>query len=390
MTARSLRLGRLVSAGFALGLVACSGQSPADNHQEAARDDVRANVSVTVLEPGTVTLVDELPARVSAFRTAEIRSQVGGIVEKRYFEQGMEVTAGQPLFQIGPLPFKADVDSAAAALQHAEAALIREQNQFERKKKLVESLAVSRESYDDTVAQLAQAKANVAGAQAALQRRRIELDFATIRAPISGRIGPALVSEGAMVAVSDAKTMASIQQIDHVYVDVRRPASQIDVLAAAAPSGKVEDASKLPVTILAASGKPYPVSGRALFSDISVDPTTGNVTVRVLVENSGRILLPGMYVRARLPRAILREVLLVPQQAVLRDAAGEPQVVVVNAERRGEVRRIAIGEIVDRQYVVTAGLKSGDTVVVEGQDRVKGGAPLEIRTASTSAASMRD
>jgi membrane fusion protein, multidrug efflux system len=390
MTTRSLRLRRPISVCFALVLVACNGQSPADNRDEAAREDAKATVSVTVVEPRTVTLVDELPARVSAFRTAEIRAQVGGIVEKRLFEQGVEVTAGQPLFQINALPFKADVDSAAAALEHAEAVLIREQHQFERKKKLVESLAVSRESYDDTVAQLAQAKANVAGAQATLQRRRIELDFATIRAPISGKIGPALVSEGALVAASDAKTMASVQQIDQVYVDVRRPASQIDVVAAIARSGKVEDVSQLPVAILTAGGKPYPVSGRALFSDISVDPTTGNVTVRVLVDNSSRVLLPGMYVRARVPRAILREVLLVPQQAVLRDGTGQSQVVVVNAERQGEVRKIAVGEIVDRQYVVTAGLKAGDTVVVEGQDRVKGGAPLEIRTASRSAASMRD
>ncbi|MEH2535156.1 multidrug efflux system membrane fusion protein [Bradyrhizobium sp. AZCC 1588] len=390
MTTRNLRLGRLISVGFALVLVACNGQSPADSHGEAARDGAKATVSVTVVEPSTVTLVDELPARVSAFRTAEIRAQVGGIVEKRLFEQGMEVTAGQPLFQISPLPFKADVDSAVAALEHAEAALIREQNQFERKKKLVESLAVSRESYDDTVAQLAQAKANVAGAQATLQRRRIELDFATIRAPISGKVGPALVSEGALVAASDAKTMASIQQIDQVYVDVRRPASQIDRVAPAARSGGVEDASKLPVAILTAGGKPYPVSGRALFSDISVDPTTGNVAVRVLVDNSSRILLPGMYVRARVPRAIRHGVLLVPQQAVVRNADGQPQVVVVNAERQGEVRKVAVGEIVDRQYIVTDGLKSGDIVVVEGQDRVRGGATLEIRTASRSAASMQD
>jgi membrane fusion protein, multidrug efflux system len=338
--------------------------------------------SVAVIQPETVTLVDDLPARVAALRIAEIRPQVGGIVEQRLFEQGSEVTAGQPLFQISPLPLKAEVDSAAAALERAEAALARAEIQFARTGRLVVSQAISREAHDDAVSQLAQSKAYVAEARATLQRRRLDLEFATVRAPIAGTAGPALVSEGALASVSDAKAMATIQQIDQVYVDVRQPVSRLEATREAVRSGELDDASGLPVVVVAASGKRYPISGRTLFSDISVDPTTGNVTVRVLVDNPERLLLPGMYVRAMLPRGIKRDALLVPQQAVLRDAAGRPQLLVVAADKAPERRAVEIGALVGDRYLVRSGLNAGDRVIVEGQERVRDRAVVDAGDAA--------
>ena len=334
-------------------------------------------VTVLTVKPETVTLADELPGRVAAYRTAEIRPQVGGIIQKRLFEQGSEVEEGQALFQINPDPFKAEVDNAAAALQRAEAGLIRAQNKFDRAKQLVANNAISREVYDDTIADLAQAKASVAEAQATLQRRRLDLAFATVRAPIAGRIGQALASEGALVSASATNSLAVVQQIDRVYVDVRQPASQIDVIREAAQSGQLEDASKISVAIVATSGKPYPVTGRALFSDISVDPGTGNVTVRVEVQNPERLLLPGMYVRARLPRGVRHNALLVPQEVVVRDVAGRPQVVIVDDAKKATRRTIEVGETIDGRAIIASGLKAGETVVVQGQDRVQDGGAVE-------------
>lgn len=368
----------------ALCLAGC-GQNEADG-AAAQVGAPPALVTALSVKPETVTLVDELPGRVTAFRTAEIRPQVGGILEKRLFDQGSEVTAGQALFQINSDVFKADVGSAAAALQRVEAGLVRSQGKFDRAKQLVTSNAISREAYDDAAADVAQAKANVAEAQATLQRKQLDLAFATVRAPIAGRTGQALVSEGALASVSSTSALATIHQIDKVYVDVRQPATQIDVIREAAQSGQLDDASKMPVAIFAANGKAYPVKGRALFSDISVDPGTGNVTVRVEVQNPDRILLPGMYVRARMPRGVMHNALLVPQEAIVRDADGKPQLVIVDDRKRAVRRVVGLGEIVGRRYIVTSGLQAGETVVVQGQERAKNDAVVEVMPFTAAAA----
>ncbi|HEY8333969.1 MAG TPA: efflux RND transporter periplasmic adaptor subunit [Tardiphaga sp.] len=372
----------------AVGLAGCG--QPQSNETTAQVEASPARVAVLSVKPETVVLVDELPGRVAAFRTAEIRPQVGGILEKRLFDQGSEVTAGQAMFQINSDVFKAEVASAAAVLQRAEAGVVRSQGKYDRAKQLVPTNAISREAYDDTAADLAQAKANVAEAQATLQRRNLDLAFATVRAPISGRTGQALASEGALASVSSTTPLAIVQQIDRVYVDVRQPATQIDVIREAARSGQLDDASKVPVAILAASGKAYPVAGRALFSDISVDPGTGNVTVRVEVQNPDRILLPGMYVRARMPRGVRHNALLVPQEAVVRDPAGAPQLVIVDDRKRAARRAVALGEIVDRRYVVTSGLKAGETVAMQGQDRTRNDAVVEAVPFTAAAAPATD
>jgi multidrug efflux system membrane fusion protein len=354
----------MLIAAALLSLAACSKPAP----DEAAAPP--AAVTVLKLQAAPVVLSDELPGRVAAFRTADIRPQVGGIVLRRQFEQGADVTAGQKLFQLNPAPFQADVDSAAAALQHAVATANRASSQADRLKPLVEADAISRQAYDDAVAQREQAVATVAQARATLARRRLDLAFASIEAPIAGRIGSELVTEGALVGVADAAPMARIQQIDKVYVDVRQPAAALAALQTSGTGG----ADKLPVTILGADGQPHPVTGRILFSGISVDAGTGDAVIRVLVDNPQRQLLPGMFVRARIARAVQANGVLLPQQAVLRSSGGQAQAWVLDGTNKASLKPIAVGDVVEHQYVVSGGLKAGDTVVIEGQERLQPGA----------------
>ncbi|MDZ5633892.1 efflux RND transporter periplasmic adaptor subunit [Janthinobacterium sp. GMG1] len=354
----------MLIAAALLSLAACS--KPATEEGAAPP----AAVTVLKLQAAPVVLSDELPGRVVAFRTADIRPQVGGIVLRRQFEQGAEVKAGQKLFQLNPAPFQADVDSAAAALQHAVATAKRASSQADRLKPLVEADAISRQAYDDAVAQREQAVATVAQARASLARRRLDLAFASIEAPIAGRIGSELVTEGALVGMTDAAPMARIQQIDKVYVDVRQPAAALAALQASGTGG----ADKLPVTILGADGQPHPVTGRILFSGISVDAGTGDAVVRVLVDNPQRQLLPGMFVRARIARAVQANGVLLPQQAVLRSSGGQAQAWVLDGKHKASLKPISVGDVIEHQYVVNGGLKAGDTVVIEGQERLQPGA----------------
>lgn len=325
-------------------------------------------VAVAVTEVATVTPMDDLPARVVAFRTAEIRPQVSGVVTRRYFTQGGEVQAGQPLFQIDPTPYQAEAAGAQAALYRAIAAADRARAQVARLAPLVEADAISRQSYDDAVTAKAQAEADLAEARATLRRRTVDLSFAAVSAPIAGRIGEALVTEGALVAAGGASPMATIQQIDKVYVDVRQPSTRLAALRAMAGGGAGRE-----VEILTPAGEPYPRKGKILFSGVTVDPATGDAVARVEIENPDRALLPGMYVRARLPRAPIQNAVLAPQQAVLRDGGGKPIVSLVNAGGVVETRAVEVGDVVDGRYVVSRGLKAGDRVIVEGQDRVAAG-----------------
>lgn len=350
---------KLILAAALAGLAACS------QPQEAAPPSPPPSVTVLKLQAAPVVLSDELPGRVTALRTADIRPQVGGIVLRRLFEQGGEVRAGQKLFQLNPAPFQADADAAAAALQSALATASRASSQAARLQPLVEADAISRQAYDDAVAQRDQAVASVAQARATLARRKLDLAFAAIAAPIAGRIGSELVTEGALVGSTDTAPMARIEQIDQVYVDVRQPAA-----ALARANGA---AGKLPVAILGADGKPYAQTGRILFSGTSIDAGTGDATVRVLVDNPQRALLPGMFVRARIARAQVPDGLLVPQQAVLRSSGGQAQAWVLDNANQASLRAIEVGDVIDHQYVVNAGLKAGETLVVEGQERLQPG-----------------
>ncbi|MBO1746712.1 efflux RND transporter periplasmic adaptor subunit [Stenotrophomonas indicatrix] len=362
---RTFRTPVALVAAFALAMTACSRPEPT---VEAV-----PRVSVVTVGPQVVQRDDELPGRVAAVRTAQIRAQVGGIVQRRMFEQGAEVHAGEPLFQIDPAAFRADVDSALAALQRSEAALGRSRLQSQRLQALAAAQAVSQQHRDDANAEHEQARAAVNEARAILARRQLDLRYATVSAPIDGRIDQALVTEGALVGVADAEPMAVVQQIDQVYVDVRQPASQLQSLQRSAVDGE------LPVTIIGAAGTPLPERGRLLFSGVNVDARTGDVILRILVDNPERQLLPGMYVRARVPRGAPASALLLPQQAVLRSAGGQAYAWVIAADGKAVIRTLEVDGSVNRQWLVRHGLKAGEKVVVEGQERLQEGVLVDPR-----------
>ncbi|MBL0637313.1 efflux RND transporter periplasmic adaptor subunit [Aeromonas veronii] len=352
-------------AGALLAVIAAFGLAGCDVAPQEQEAPALPQVSVLTLTGRELVISEDLPARVAALRSADIRAQISGIVQRRLFEQGTEISAGTVLFQINPAPFKADVDSAAAALQRAEAVLARARIQIERLQPLLRTDAISRQTYDDAVSQRDQAAADVAQARATLARHQLNLQFASVEAPIAGRIDQALVSEGALVSPTDATPMARIQQIDQVYVDVRQPASVLESLRQQAGS----TAPELAVEILGSNGTPLGMQGRILFSGIEVDAGTGDVLLRVLVDNPERRLLPGLYMQARIPRARYANALTVPQQAVVR-TSGQTSVWVVDGQGLAQLVPVNTAELVNSQYRIASGLSAGQQVVIEGIDRL--------------------
>ncbi len=361
-----------------MGLCLCALMlSGCDSPQQEAQPEP-VQVSVMTLTPQTLDVSEDLPARVAAFRTAEIRPQVGGIVQRRLFEQGADIKAGAALFEIDAAPFKAEVQNAAAALKRAQAVLARARIQVERLQPLVSAEAVSQQTFDDAASQREQAAADVAQAEAALARKRLDLKYATVSAPISGRVDQAQVSEGALVSTTDTTPMATVQQIDQVYVDVRESATSLERWRHALGNRLAPGADGVQVEVLDSSGKAYGLSGRVLFSGISVDAGTGNVLLRVQVDNPNRQLLPGMYVLARVPRAHHTDALSVPQQAVLR-RDGQASVWVLGEGEQVQRVSVELGELVGRRYRIVSGLSAGQRVVIEGLDRLAEGAPVKAR-----------
>ncbi|MFM5639725.1 efflux RND transporter periplasmic adaptor subunit [Aeromonas veronii] len=355
-------------AGALLAVIAAFGLAGCDVAPQEQEAPAPPQVSVLTLTGRELVISEDLPARVAALRSADIRAQISGIVQRRLFEQGAEISAGTVLFQINPAPFKADVDSAAAALQRAEAVLARARIQIDRLKPLLRTDAISRQTYDDAISQRDQAAADVAQARATLARHQLNLQFASVEAPIDGRIDQALVSEGALVSPTDTTPMARIQQIDQVYVDVRQPASALESLRQQAGS----TAPELAVEILGSNGTPLGMQGHILFSGIEVDAGTGDVLLRVLVDNPERRLLPGLYVQARIPRARYANALTVPQQAVVR-TSGQTSVWVVDGQGQAQLVPVNTAELVNNQYRIASGLSAGQQVVIEGIDRLTPG-----------------
>ncbi len=355
-------------AGALLAVIAAFGLAGCDAAPQEQEAPALPQVSVLTLTGRELVISEDLPARVAALRCADIRAQISGIVQRRLFEQGAEISAGTVLFQINPAPFKADVDSAAAALQRAEAVLARARIQIDRLRPLLRTDAISHQTYDDAISQRDQAAADVAQARATLARHQLNLQFASVEAPIAGRIDQALVSEGALVSPTDTTPMARIQQIDQVYVDVRQPASVLESLRQQAGS----TAPELTVEILGSNGTPLGMQGRILFSGIEVDAGTGDVLLRVLVDNPERRLLPGLYVKARIPRARYANALTVPQQAVVR-TSGQTSVWVVDGQGQAQLVPVNTAELVNSQYRIASGLSAGQQVVIEGIDRLTPG-----------------
>jgi len=332
-------------------------------------------VAVVTVAPERVALTNELPGRLEATRVAEVRARVAGIVTKRVFREGEEVKANDVLFRIDPAPFQAAANSAQAVLAKAEANLAQTTQKAQRYKPLVESNAISKQEYDDALTAQKQAAADVASAKAALETARLNLGYATVNAPISGRIGRALVTEGALVGQGAATPLATIQQLDTLYVNITQPAAEALKLQRAMREGKLQKAGKdeAKVSIVMEDGTTYPHAGKLLFSDQTVDPGTGAITLRAVVPNPERFLLPGMYVRARVEQAVQENALTVPQQAVQRQADAAI-VMVVGPDNKVAPRPVKAETAVGDKWVVSEGLKAGERIVVEGFQKAAPGA----------------
>jgi membrane fusion protein (multidrug efflux system) len=359
----------------ALALTACGSKDAAApaGGPGAKMPPPEVGVIVTKFEP--VALQTELPARVEPVRVAQVRARVNGVVLKRLFQEGSEVKAGQTLFQIDPAPYQAALNSARANLGKSEANLNQAAALAARYKPLVEANAISKQEYVNVVATQKQAEADVAAQKAALQIAQINSGYANVQAPIAGRIGRALVTEGALVSSTEATQLALIQQTSTVYLNITQSATDLQRLRRDA-GPKATGAGGLPVTVLMDDGSELPRKGKLLFSDVSVDPTSGQVTLRAEVPNQDGLLLPGQYVRVRLSQASLPAAIVVPQQAVTRGTQGDTVIVV--ADGKPAPRPVKIGSQQGSNWIVLDGLKPGEQVVVDGfQKMMVPGAPVK-------------
>ena len=358
---------------LALLLAACGGGGDPKPGAGGGGAPPPPEVAVVTVQPQTTPLVTELPGRVEASRVAQVRARVNGIVQKRLFREGSEVKAGQLLFQIDPAPYQAAVDSAKATLAKAQANLTQTRELATRYKPLADARAISSQEYVNAQAAQAQAEADIAAAQAALRSAQLNLGYASVTAPISGRIGRALVTEGALVSATEATQMALIQQIDPVYVNATQAVAEVARLRKAA-TAMATDLSA--VRVVLEDGSELPQRGRLLFSDLSVDPTSGQVTLRTEIANPQALLLPGMYVRTRLVQGQIAGAMLVPQQAVTRGPQGD-SVIVVGEGGMATPRSIKISGASGSNWVVLDGLKAGEQVIVEGFQKMRPGAPVK-------------
>lgn len=336
-----------------------------------------AEVSVVTITPGKLALTTELPGRLEGVRTSEVRARVAGIVKQRLFKEGSEVKAGQVLFQIDPAPFKAVYDSATAAVARAEAVRDQTKAQADRAESLIGKKMISQSDYDLAIANAKQAIADVASAKAAQETARLNLSYATVTAPISGHIGRALVTEGALVGQGEATQLALIQQLDPLYVNFTQSSVEVLRLKRALESGKLKRVDgQAEVTLVTEDGAEYPQKGKLLFSDLTVDPNTGSISLRAEFPNAQRTLMPGMYVRVRLEQAVDSNAITVPQRALQRSAQGSA-VMVVDKEGKVAVQPVTVGEAQGDYWIVTDGLKGGESVIVEGFQHVQPGAPVK-------------
>jgi len=344
-------------------------------------------VGVITVQPQSVSLTRELPGRTAAFRVAEVRARVNGIVQKRLFTEGTDVKANQPLFQIDRAPYQAVLDSAEAQVARAEANAASTKSLAERYAKLVETNAVSRQEYDDAVAKQKSAVAEVAAARAAVKAARINLDYTLVRSPIPGRIGRSDVTEGAYVQQASATLLATVQQLDPMYVDLTWSTAELLRLRRSIESGELQSVDgKAQVTVLLEDGRAYPQPGTLQFADVSVDQTTGSVALRALVPNPKAELLPGMFVRARVEEGSKASALLVPQRAVMRDQNGRPVALVVDKDGKVERRQIETDRAIGDAWLVTAGLAAGEQIVIEGLQKARPGSTVKVVPAAVKEA----
>jgi membrane fusion protein (multidrug efflux system) len=337
-----------------------------------------AAVSVLPAASETVNVVRELPGRIDALRVAEVRARISGILLEKSFEEGGEVRAGDVLFKIDPEPLEAARDNAAADLARAEANLRQAGSQLGRYRTLVGSNAISRQDFDNAESAAKIAEAELQAAAAALKSASLNLGYATVTAPIAGRVGKAAVTEGALVGEDEATLLAVIQQLDPIYFDFTQSSADLIALKRAMKNGELAaaDAGKAAATLILEDGSEYPLAGKILFSEASVDESTGMVSMRAEFPNPERLLLPGMFARGRIVQAVRENVVTVPQRAVTRAQGGMGSVMVVDDANLAQLRMIETAHAVGDKWVVTSGLKAGERVIVEGHLKARPGAAV--------------
>lgn len=332
-------------------------------------------VSVETVKPQALTISSELNGRLVSPRTAEVRARVPGIVLQRVYREGSDVKQGDVLFRIDPAPLQADLDSAEAALRKAQANLYQTRLQSGRYAELAKIDAVSRQDAENAQAAFLQSQADVASSRAALKRARLNLGYATVTAPISGRISKALVTEGALVGQGETTPLATIQQLQPIYADINQSTRQISELRRSLKQGELQplDQGQISATLIQEDGTPYPLQGQLLFSDLTVDQSTGQVVLRSQFPNPSSELLPGSFVRVRLDQARTAQGITLPQRAVQRDAAGKALVMVIDGEGKVQERTIELGGVQHNRWIVQSGLAEGDRVVVSGLQHIQPG-----------------
>ncbi len=363
-------------------LAACDDKPP------AAPAKPPVDVTTVNLERQRVSLFTDLPGRTSAFRVAEVRPQVSGIVMKRMFQEGSEVKSGQQLYQIDPATYQAAVDSAKADLAKANANLKSVEAKASRYADLVKINAVSRQDYDDAVATQDQAKAQIMVAQASLQTARINLEYTRVFAPITGRIGKSTVTEGALVTANQTTALATITQLDPIFVDVSQSSSELLALKKAVAAGQLKqgDQAQAPVSLtLDGAENPYDLQGKLQFSEVTVDQTTGAVQIRAVFPNPRHDLYPGLFVRARVEQGIKEQAILVPQRALVRNPDGSSIVWRVGSDNKVNPRPVTIEQAVGDKWLISQGLDAGDRVVIEGLQKIQPG--VEVHAVDAAKAS---
>jgi membrane fusion protein, multidrug efflux system len=350
-----------------------------DRRQQSQPPPVPEVATMTVQQQH-IELTTELPGRTSAYRVSEIRPQVNGIIQKRLFTEGSDVKAGQVLYQIDPAPFQAALDNAKAALGRSEANLPAIRSRAERTKALLAEKAVSQQDYDDRESALKQAQADVEYWKAALETAHINLGYTRVTAPISGRIGKSNMTDGALVTAYQPLALATIQQLDPIYVDVPQSTAELLRLRRRLEGDQFNQngTNQNNVKLILEDGTVYPVEGTLLFRDVTVDPSTGSVVLRVVFPNSKGILLPGMFVRAVVKEGKNEQAILIHQQAVSRDSKGNPIALIVDDEGKIQRRTLSLDRAMGDKWLVSSGLASGDRVVVEGMQKVRPGASVKV------------
>ena len=364
----------LLPLTLAVALTACGGEQQAQQRPATP-------VTVVTLAPETTTLTRELPGRTNAYQIAEVRPQVSGIVAERLFKEGGLVKAGQPLYQLDNAAYKASAATAQAQLARAKATLSAARLTATRSQELAKIDAVSKQDNEDSIAALRQAEAELASGQAGVQSAQVTLGYAKITSPISGRIGKSSVTQGALVTANQPAALATVQQLDPIYVDLTQSANELLQLRKGLASGTIEDGRSLPVTILLEDGSEFEHKGEMEFSEVSVDPTTGSYALRVKVANPDHLLLPGMYVRAVIGGGVRQNAILVPQKGISRDPKGHAIAMLVNAENKVEKREIKVSRTIGDKWLVEEGLAAGDRVIVEGLQKIQPDAPVQATEA---------